>query len=133
MRIMKVAGEWDFATEVDVNIIGLDKARPGMIEDAISWKASIKFRIDIEAREWGIKGLNVHPYDIVTIPVTISGEKDESQTETLNVSFDPALLSRDEMPSDSVTLGGIDLWLNPDLTPDYKRSTITVYGPTRRG
>ena len=121
-----------YNNDVKVAVYGLDVARPGFIEDESYWKTTVNFMIDIEARSWGIKDITVTPTGMINLQVSISSETDETKMATLSLSFDASLLKREKMSSDSVTVGDIDLWVNPDLTPDYERSSIVIYGPSRR-
>ena len=132
MRIIRMAGFNDFEAAVNVSIYGLDRARPGMLEDETHWKAWVKFSIAVDYRDWGIKGITVTPAGTVTVPVSLTSEIEDGKTETLNVSFEASQLKQDRVGSDAVTLGDVDIWVNPDMTVDYGRSSITVYGPTRR-
>lgn len=131
MRIIRKSQDDTYSNRVSVSVYGLDAVKPGMLENN-DHEVEVVFRIAIEHKNWGIKGIDVSPLGIVTIPVEMSSENDESMRETVNLTFDVSLLKQEPMPSDSVTVGDIELSVNPDLTPDYEKSSIVIYGPTRR-
>jgi len=133
MRIRRLAqaGENAFRNVVALSVYGLEAAKPGMIADEANWKVDVQFGIDVEYRDWGIKGISLTPHGVVELAIPMSSEQDESVREDVMLRFEPGKLKVERAPSDAVTVGDIDLWVNPDLTPDYGRSTITVYGPTR--
>ncbi len=133
MRIIKCAqnDNENYSNTVEVTIYGLEAAKPGMIADEISWKVNVPFRIVIDRSDWGFRSIEVKPSGMVAVPVGIAPETG-GRSEDIEIAFDAGMLKQDQMPADHVTVGEIDLWVKPDLSPDYERSSITVYGPFTR-
>jgi len=135
MRIKRLAygqpGDNLYHNRVELSVYGLDVAKPGMMTDEVRWKVDVSFSIDQEHRSWGIKDIIVVLHGAVEVVISMTAEQDESRREDVTLRFEANRLKQDKVPSDQVTVGEIDLWVKPDLSPDYDRSSITVYGPAR--
>lgn len=133
MKVIKISqksGKEAYVQKVSVSLYGLDAVYPDMLEDQAEWKADISFNIAWDARSWGIKNIYVTPVGVVHLNVSLTSD-DGARSNDVMISFEPSKIQQNPLTSDSITVGDIDLWLNPDLTPNYEKSTIDIYGPTR--
>ena len=87
-------------------------------------KISIAFRINLEKRDWGIKGISMS-----LIPANLSLElyvvelKGERETEFSRiVQFDPSKIELRQEPGNEVTITGLTIQLHDDFTVDYAQS-----------
>jgi len=119
-------GADDYSTNVKVNMFG------GADDTDIyaSNEVSVKFRIDVEAREWGIKHMSVMVSGLVEVPYTII-EYDENELELEKegvVVVDLSQLVKTERKNSGVvTIGDMDLWLDKSGSVVYNRSEIVIY------
>ena len=133
MKVIKISQKSEkeaYVQKVSVSLYGLDAVYPDMLEDQVEWEADISFNIAWDARSWGIKNIYVTPVGVVHLNVSLTSD-DGARSNDVMISFEPSKIQQNPLTSDSITVGDIDLWLNPDLTPNYEKSTIDIYGPTR--
>lgn len=89
----------------------------------------IHFRIDIEARSWGIKGFTVTIIDTaVQIPIIVTRwVNDRDAEEEKNILVDLTKLRQNHIQSKGVvSLGEMDIVLEKDFSVNYKISSIEI-------
>jgi len=86
----------------------------------------VNFRINVEARSWGIRGIDVSiPPAQTSLTIWIvknsGNELDEVLTERI-VHFDPSQIELHMRPGGTVTISDLELALNKDFSVDYSKS-----------
>jgi len=127
MKILKIA-QLDpnaYVAEVDVNLYGYPDNY--LVE---ANKVAIKFGIDIEARDWGIKGITVFVYDqILEIPITITDTATETQQEKVIQVVAKNIKRYSYGETGIITLDKMDLWVDANFNVDYRKSMLDVNMP----
>lgn len=91
-------------------------------------KTFVKYSIQIEARSWGIKGMTIAIRSIEPVTAVVEDYvKDVEQNKDVNINIDALQLKTESARGGVISTGAIDLWLNPDFSVDYNKSSITVY------
>ena len=92
--------------------------------DDYSFDIHIKFKVDIEAREWGIKGMNLYVTEIAGEVVIEHEEKDD---EIINIAYDYGTNEnwKIETELDHVKLFDGCLTIQ-DLTINFDTNEITI-------
>jgi hypothetical protein len=84
----------------------------------------IDFRIDVEARNWGIKGISVS-IPPAQISLTIGVLKNNGANDIISeqtIQFDPSQIELQMRPGNVVTISDLELALNKDFSVDYSKS-----------
>lgn len=116
----------DYTAMVPVSISGVSG---NMDIEPINKVVSIRFKIEFEARSWGIKGIVVTLLDdSVQVPVTITywetgGDREEESVLSVDLK---QLRQTNIQTSGSITLSGMELVLDKSRNIDYNRSSIEV-------
>lgn len=114
---------------IDVDIYFINAEDHGMQE--LDWpstlKTYVKFRIDIETRSWGIKGITVTPINIQPIQFELTRE-DGTVVKTYNIQIDHTKILPERVePIKYIGIGDIKLYLNKEGVVDYNTSSIEVH------
>jgi len=122
----QIGGGNEYTSSSDVVVYAPD----GYEINVFTTPVPIKFRIDIEARNWGIKELNISPLpQIIEIDYEVKKWETEENTPFREGSFvvDVDKLKRDIVEERGVyTIGNIELHINNDLTINYDHSTVEI-------
>jgi len=93
-------------------------------------RVTVKFKIDLESRSWGIKGamISVIPDDISMDLIITNSYQDRDDEEFSKVlRFDPSKIPVELEAGEIITLSQMDLVLNDDFSIDYEASRIKGY------
>lgn len=89
----------------------------------------IHFRIEFEARSWGIKGITLSLIDAtVGIPVIVTHwGTDEDIEETKTIVVDLTKLRQNRIQTtDMITIGSMEIYLGDNFSVDYKNSSLEI-------
>lgn len=112
----------EYTTIVDVSVWGIENLD---IEVEAS-RVSIKFRLDIEAREWGIKNISAYVYGSVVVPLFIS-YPDTRPVESKEITVDLSRVKVTEVDGKGViTLGDLELYLDTNFNVNYEKTTLEI-------
>lgn len=90
-------------------------------------KIPIKFGIDIDAREWGIKGIVVYLQDeIIEIPLLITDNATDAQQEKVLQVVIKNINQHDYNEMGAITLDKLNLWVDANFNVDYKKSSLDI-------
>lgn len=96
--------------------------------DAGRSKTWVNFTIEMDARSWGIKGFVFHITKIADVTMQLIeyvGDKD--LTKDIDIQIDASRLQQTFSSGHALTTDDLDLWLNPDFTVDYEKSSIGIF------
>lgn len=88
----------------------------------------IPFRIDVEAREWGIKGIvvNVEPVQTAVEIVVLDAKRSGGEERYVKtIAFDPSQIRMWMEGGPTVTITSLELALNEDFSIDYEKSAFS--------
>jgi hypothetical protein len=94
-----------------------------------SGKVEIPFQIDLDVRQWGVKGITVSlvpvelSFDVVIADSSLPQESEYTRT----INFDPSKIPMRLSSGSSVTIYAISLKLNRQFLVDYDNSSIDGY------
>ena len=123
--------EHSYVAPVEVNIYGgYTSIQDYVAIEPLNKSINVPFRIDIGARQWGIKSMTVLVYEQIDIPIQImtvdeQGNDKEAIDKTVSVDLSK-VATEDKHGSGMVTLGSLDLYLDANLNVDYGKSSLTV-------
>jgi hypothetical protein len=127
--IVEQGGEDNFQASCEVQVIGPNGTDIEAVGDKAYPSVPVRFSVDFDKREWGIKGIGVSiPSQVVTLSVNIT--KDGGTTEQ-EIQFDPSELKQDvsEFGRSGVTLGDVVIYLDSSMKVIQEQSSIEVYNP----
>lgn len=86
----------------------------------------IPFRIDVEAREWGIKGIvvNVEPVQVAVEIVVLDSKRSGEEKYVKTITFDPSQIKMWMEGGSTITITGLELSLNEDFSVNYETSAL---------
>jgi len=119
-------GADDYSTKVKVSMYG-----PSNYEVEGPDSVYVKFRIDVEAREWGIKNINLLVGGIIEVPYLLTEyDADDNESESQrSIEVDLAQVPKENKTGSGViTLDSLELWLDDSFNVDYNRSSLSLYG-----
>lgn len=114
-------GQFNVALTPSVSIPSSLNSKPGKFVDVGDvGRVSIAFSVEVEARDWGIKGISI---SVPTARADFSFMLIENESERqIDVQFEPSQVPLRLKPGGQVTLTGLELVLNDNFTIDYKSS-----------
>ena len=122
----KAAGVQDpneYTAVVDVSVWGIENSDI----EVEAGRVAIKFRIDIEAREWGIKNISAYVYGMVIVPLFISYLDETKPVESKEITVDLSKVKVTESDGRGiVTLGDLDLYLDTNFNVNYEQTTLEI-------
>ena len=118
-------GADNYTTNIKVNIYG----GPDNTDMYVYQSVPVKFSIDVEAREWGIKNIGVVVEDGIEVPLSVI-EYDENEMEIekeVTILVDLSQITKEELKGkEVVTIGDLDLHLDKSGNVDYKMSLLSI-------
>ena len=128
----QILGEGDFSVSLkpDIGLPASFNSIPGKYVDLTDvGTITVPFRIDVEAREWGIKGImvSIDSSEIaLEVVVNKSTPQGDSQEYTQRIAFDPSRIELQQHPGGAVTITGLILHLDENFGVDYEHSYFEV-------
>jgi hypothetical protein len=91
-------------------------------------KLSIPFRIELDIRSWGIKGVDIFVDGTISVSIFLNDPDTMMLVEEKDIVVDLAKIQKEELDGRGmVTLKGLDLYLDQNLNVDYKSSSLEIY------
>jgi len=119
-----------YEAKVRINIYAVTEGEDDLVEPSNEY-IIIPFKISIEHRSWGIKGIDVYVGGMIQVPITIQRWNAATNQKTEEEKIIPVDLTKinkeDNVRSGEVcTLGEIDLWLDASYNVDYTSSSLEI-------
>jgi len=115
----------EYQTKVDVNIYpsGISEKYDVEGPDDIF----MGFHIEIEARSWGIKDINVWVRGTIKIPISINDIETMRLIEEKEIIVDLDKIKKEETTGQGiVTVRSIDVYLDANFNVDYNHSSLEI-------
>jgi hypothetical protein len=122
----------DFLSEVDIYTaeanVEIYHVRDDVSIEPDRKTIPIKFRIDIEARSWGIKEMSISLVDTL-VDVPWHSSYDEPQEMIGKAVVDLTKVKRSvEHGGGMIGISSLDIWLDANNNVDYKRTELNTIG-----
>jgi hypothetical protein len=120
----------DYSTKVNTSIlINFPEEVKRKYDYDTFFQSTVNFTLEIDAKSWGIKTLQITVTAISPIEIEIRDAETNNPIDTLTINVDPSKLKVDlEKPDNYIGLGDLELSINPDGQVDYEHSYIQSFG-----
>jgi hypothetical protein len=132
MKIIRIAHQKKTASlDTFQNRVNVDFTVSGggsIFVNPLSKDVILSYTIELEYRSFGIKGAGISLNDTISIAVEVENAE-TGATEEREISVDLSKIPMNVTTSEygaTYVSGPLSIWLNPDLTVDYKRSELDV-------
>lgn len=134
IKTAQLAGKEDYEVSLkpDVQIPSSLSSEPGTYVDVTdAGRVDLHFKIGVEARSWGIKGISLGllpvetSFNILVVSSKIGPDGREIENEfQKTLTFDPSKIELQSRPGSEITITGINIKLNDQLEIDPSGSYI---------
>lgn len=105
----------------------LKKEEKNEIEFETQYNTIVKFKIDIDQRQWGINYISIYPISIEPIQFKILDPDTLETIKTITVNIEPEKINKKSEKANVTTVKEMEIYIDAQGNVDYDLSTIYFY------